>query len=45
MKQEMKMINKTRQSLCYKLVKSFRVTGLFTGQFNTEDYGTFANVK
>ena len=25
---------------CYKLIQRFRVTGLFTGQYNTEGYGT-----
>ena len=26
--------------MCYKLIQRFRVTGLFTGQYNTEGYGT-----
>ena len=29
---------------CYKLVQSFWVHCLFTGQFNTEDYGAFTDV-
>ena len=28
----------------YILVQSFRVTGLFADQYNTEDYGTFTGV-
>ena len=28
----------------YILVQGFKVTGLFTGQYNTEDYGTFTGV-
>ena len=31
-------------SHCYKLVHSFRVTGLFIDQFNTKDYGKFKDV-
>ena len=31
-------------SKCYKSVQSFRVTCLFTGQYDTEEYGTIADV-
>ena len=31
--------------LCYKLIQSFKVYCLFTGQYNTEDYGTFTSMK
>ena len=30
--------------MCYKLVHGFRVTGLFTGQYNTKGYGTITDV-
>ena len=29
---------------CYKSVQSFRVTCLFTGQYDTREYGTIAGV-
>ena len=29
---------------CFKLVQSFTIHCLFTGQFNTEDYGTFTDI-
>ena len=29
---------------CYKSVQSFRVTCLFTGQYNTKGYGTITDV-
>ena len=29
---------------CYKSVQSFRVTCLFTGQYDTKEYGTIAGV-
>ena len=32
-------------SLCYKSVQSFRVTCLFTGQYNTKGYGIITDVK
>ena len=32
------------QSDYYRLVEGFRVTGLFAGQYNTEDYGTITGV-
>ena len=30
--------------LLYKVVQRFRVTCLFTGQYDTEEYGTIAGV-
>ena len=30
--------------VCYKLVQSFWVHFLFTGEYNTEDYGSFTGV-
>ena len=32
------------ETFCYKLVQSFRVTCLFTGQYDTREYGTIAGV-
>ena len=34
----------TCQGFCYKSVHSFRVTCLFSGQYNTKGYGTVADV-
>ena len=31
-------------SICYKSVQSFWVTCLFTGQYDTKEYGTIAGV-
>ena len=30
--------------VCYKLIQRFRVTGLFTGQYTTDYYGTFTDI-
>ena len=32
------------KNLCYKSVQRFRVTSLFSGQYNTGEYGTIAGV-
>ena len=37
-------VDKTNtKTLCYKFVQSFWIQCLFTGQFNTKDYGTFTD--
>ena len=33
------------ESHCYELVQSFRVTCLFTGQYETREYGKIAGVN
>ena len=37
-------LSKQEWLLCYKSVHSFRVTFLFSGQYNTEGYGTITDV-
>ena len=37
-----KNIGPNIQPYYYRLVKGFKINGLFTGQYNTEDYGTYS---
>ena len=32
------------ETYCYKLIQGFRITWLFTGQYNTKSYGTITDV-